>query len=60
MRRLGWVVVTALAVVALLFAADSVLRAYAEQRMEAEIAKALPADVSTPGLKVDVAEVASA
>jgi len=54
MRRLGWVVVIALAVVALLFAADSVLRSYAERRMEAEIAKALPADVSVPGLTVDV------
>ncbi|MCL2516038.1 MAG: DUF2993 domain-containing protein [Microbacteriaceae bacterium] len=54
MRRLAWLVVIVLAVVAVLFGADYALRVYAEQRMEAEIAQALPDGVTVPGLKVDV------
>lgn len=54
MRRLAWVVIAVLAVVALAFGADSMLRSYAEKRMETEIEQSLPAGVTTPGLDVTV------
>jgi hypothetical protein len=54
MRRLAWIVVALLAVVALAFGADVALRAYAEKRMESEIATSLPTGMSAPGLKVTV------
>lgn len=54
MRRLAWLVVALLAVVALAFGADAGLRAYAEKRMASEIADALPAGMTTPGLQVSV------
>ncbi|GAA4180650.1 DUF2993 domain-containing protein [Gryllotalpicola koreensis] len=54
MRRLAWLVVVLLAVVAVAFGADATLRAYAERRMEAEIANSLPAGVTAPGLEVHV------
>jgi len=54
MRRLAWTVLVVLAVVALAFGADAALRTYAEKRMESEIAQALPAGVTAPGLTVNV------
>jgi hypothetical protein len=53
-RRLAWLVVALLAVVALAFGADAALRAYAEKRMETEIAQSLPKGVTAPGLSVSV------
>jgi hypothetical protein len=53
-RRVAWAVVTVLAVVALAFGADAALRAYAEKRMETEIAQSLPEGVTAPGLSVTV------
>lgn len=53
-RRLAWLVVVLLAVVALAFGADAALRSYAQSRMESEIAKALPAGVTAPGITVHV------
>ncbi|GAA4164948.1 hypothetical protein GCM10022286_27400 [Gryllotalpicola daejeonensis] len=53
-RRLAWTVVALLAVAALAFGADAALRAYAEKRMEAEIAQSLPDGVTAPGLSVDI------
>jgi len=53
-RGLAWLVVIVLAVVALVFGADAALRAYAEKRMETEIAQSLPKGVTAPGLSVSV------
>lgn len=54
MRRLAWTVVAVLAVAALAFGADTALRAYAEKRMQTEIAQSLPTGVTAPGLAVHV------
>jgi hypothetical protein len=53
-RRLTWIIVAVLAVAAVAFGADAALRSYAERRMQSEIAEALPAGVTAPGLSVDV------